>query len=129
MYRFLLSRQWVILTLVGLVLIPAMIELGFWQLHRHEKRVARNDQIAEALDARPVPAERLTSPGRDVPHSAVYRRVTAKGTYDTKHEVVVGGGRPPPPDQGVHGPTPPGRTPTPQLHVNPPAGKATPPPP
>ncbi|MEI5099834.1 SURF1 family protein [Streptomyces sp. PmtG] len=89
MYRFLLSRQWVILTLIGIVLIPVMIELGFWQLHRHEKRVARNEQIAEALDARPVPAERLTSPGRELPSSAVYRRVTAKGTYDTKHEVVV----------------------------------------
>ncbi|MFE0058133.1 SURF1 family cytochrome oxidase biogenesis protein, partial [Streptomyces sp. NPDC059003] len=117
MYRFLLSRQWVILTLVGLVLIPAMIELGFWQLHRHEKRVARNDQIAEALDARPVPAERLTSPGRDVPHSAVYRRVTAKGTYDTKHE-VVGGGRPPAPDQvGVDHQTPHVRTTTQVLNI------------
>ncbi|QIB46567.1 SURF1 family cytochrome oxidase biogenesis protein [Streptomyces aureoverticillatus] len=89
MYRFLLTRQWVILTLIGLVLIPVMIELGFWQLHRHENRVARNERIGKALDAPPVPAERLTSPGREVPDSAVYRAVTAKGTYDAKHEVVV----------------------------------------
>ncbi len=88
-YRFLLSRQWVILTLIGIVLIPVMIELGFWQLHRHEARVARNDKIARVIDAEPVPAERLTAPGREVPDSAVYRRVTAEGTYDTKHEVVV----------------------------------------
>ncbi|WP_030571359.1 SURF1 family cytochrome oxidase biogenesis protein [Streptomyces aureocirculatus] len=89
MYRFLLTRQWVILTLIGLVLIPVMIELGFWQLHRHERRVAHNAKIGRALDAAPVPAERLTSPGRDVPDDAVYRRVTARGTYDPEHEVVV----------------------------------------
>ncbi|MVO86824.1 SURF1 family protein [Streptomyces sp. p1417] len=89
MYRFLLTRQWVILTLIGLVLIPVMIELGFWQLHRHERRVAHNAKIGRALDAPPVPAERLTAPGRDVPDSAVYRRVTARGSYDPRHEVVV----------------------------------------
>ncbi|GHH73587.1 SURF1-like protein [Streptomyces sulfonofaciens] len=89
MYRFLLSRQWVILTLIALVLIPVMIRLGFWQLHRHEHRVAQNKLIADALAGPPVPAERLTSPGHAVAHSELYRRVTATGTFDTGHEVVV----------------------------------------
>ncbi|MFE0176990.1 SURF1 family protein [Streptomyces sp. NPDC059002] len=89
MYRFLLSRQWVILTLVALVLIPVMVELGFWQLHRHEHRVAQNQRVTDALAADPVPAEKLTSPGHEVPKSDLYRRVSAKGTFDTKHEVVV----------------------------------------
>ncbi|MFJ6567339.1 SURF1 family protein [Streptomyces sp. NPDC091292] len=89
MYRFLLSRQWVILTLLTLVLIPTMVELGFWQLHRHEHRVAHNKLISDALAAPPVPAERLTSPGHAVTDAERYRRVTAKGTYDTAHEVVV----------------------------------------
>ena len=40
-YRFLLSRQWVILTLVALLLIPTMIRLGIWQMHRYEERTAR----------------------------------------------------------------------------------------
>lgn len=62
MYRFLLSRQWVILTLIALVLIPTMIELGFWQLHRHEHKVALNKVIGDSLAAKPVPAESLTSP-------------------------------------------------------------------
>lgn len=88
-YRFLLTRQWVILTLIGLVLIPTMIELGFWQLHRHEHRVAQNAEISKALDAKPVPAERLTSPGHSIADSERYRRVSAHGTYDTKDEVVV----------------------------------------
>ncbi|MCX4583052.1 SURF1 family protein [Streptomyces sp. NBC_01481] len=89
MYRFLLSRQWVILTLIGLVLIPTMIELGFWQLHRHQHRVAQNTLIAKNLRAKPVPVTELTSPGHTVPSADYWRRVTATGTFDTAHEVVV----------------------------------------
>lgn len=89
MYRFLLTRQWVIVTIIALLLIPAMVELGFWQLHRHEHRVAQNKLISDALGAEPVPVEQLTSPGHTVPQGDVWRRVTATGTYDTEHEVVV----------------------------------------
>ncbi|MEU8761642.1 SURF1 family protein [Streptomyces sp. NPDC048659] len=89
MYRFLLSRQWVILTLVALVLIPTMIELGFWQFHRHERRVAQNALIEDNLRARAVPVEELTSPGHTVPRADYWRQVTATGTFDTAHEVVV----------------------------------------
>lgn len=89
MYRFLLSRQWVILTLVALLLMPVMVKLGFWQLHRHERRVASNHLIADNLAAKPVPVESLTAPGADVPKREVYRTVTATGRYDTAHEVVA----------------------------------------
>ncbi|NBM14793.1 SURF1 family protein [Streptomyces sp. GC420] len=89
MYRFLLSRQWVILTLVCLGLIPTMVELGFWQFHRHENRVERNQRIADALTADPVPVQRLTSPGHEVPDEDRWHPVTATGTFDGEHEVVV----------------------------------------
>ncbi|WP_053642117.1 MULTISPECIES: SURF1 family protein [unclassified Streptomyces] len=89
MYRFLLSRQWVILTLIALVLVPTMIELGFWQFHRHERRVAQNALIADSVAAEPVPVEELTSPGHTVPRADYWRPVTATGTFDTAHEVVV----------------------------------------
>ncbi|WP_369200985.1 SURF1 family protein [Streptomyces sp. PU-14G] len=89
MYRFLLSRQWVILTLLGLVLIPTMIKLGFWQLHRHESRVARNEEVAASLAAPTVPVGRLTGVGREPADDEKFRTVTARGTYDTAHEVVV----------------------------------------
>lgn len=89
MYRFLLSRQWVILTLLGLVLIPVMIELGFWQFHRHQHRVAQNQLISDNLAAKPVPVTDLTAPGERLPRGDMWRRVTATGTYDTEHEVVV----------------------------------------
>ncbi|MEV1047420.1 SURF1 family protein [Streptomyces sp. NPDC049916] len=89
MYRFLLTRQWVILTLLGLVLIPTMIELGFWQFHRHEHRVAQNGLISRNLEAQPVPVADLTSPGHTVPREDYWRAVSATGTFDTEHEVVV----------------------------------------
>ncbi|MGI5351526.1 SURF1 family protein [Streptomyces sp. CA-250714] len=89
MYRFLLSRQWVILTLLGLVLIPTMIELGFWQLHRHENRVARNEEVAASLAAPTVPVTELTGKGREPADDDKFRTVTARGTFDTAHEVVV----------------------------------------
>jgi len=88
-YRFLLSRQWVILTLVGLVLIPVMIKLGYWQLHRHQHKVAQNALIARSLADDPVPVTTLAAPGRELPRRDMWRTVTATGTYDTAHEVVV----------------------------------------
>ncbi|MFD7879694.1 SURF1 family protein [Streptomyces sp. NPDC059766] len=89
MYRFLLSRQWVIVTLVAIALIPTMIELGIWQMHRYEMRSARNQLVSDALTAEPVPVERLTSPGHGVTSAERYRTVTATGTFDTSREVVV----------------------------------------
>ncbi len=88
-YRFLLTRQWLILALLALVLIPTMVELGFWQLHRHEHKVAQNALISRNLKAAPVPVASLTAPGHTVPRSDYWRTVTATGTYDTAHQVVV----------------------------------------
>jgi cytochrome oxidase assembly protein ShyY1 len=88
-YRFLLSRRWVITTLIALLLVPVMIRLGFWQLHRHEARVARNNLIAGNLSAEPVPIGSLTAPGRVIPKSLTWRAVDAAGRYDAAHEFVV----------------------------------------
>ncbi|GAB2623439.1 SURF1 family protein [Streptomyces capparidis] len=88
-YRFLLSPRWLLLTLLALVLIPAMAELGFWQYHRHEARVERNHEISDAMDREPVPVGEVTAPGRQVRDGDVYRRVTATGRYDTAHELVA----------------------------------------
>src|SRR3954465_14493084 len=88
-YRFLLTRQWVILTLLALVLIPTMIRLGIWQMHRHDERAARNQLVTDALAAKPVPVQELTSPGHTVTSAERYHAVTATGRFDTGHEVVV----------------------------------------
>ncbi|MGW2251227.1 SURF1 family cytochrome oxidase biogenesis protein [Kitasatospora sp. NPDC001660] len=90
MYRFLLTRQWLITMLIALLLIPTTIKLGFWQLHRHEARVARNELIAKALTAKPEPFDSLSpAPGFAVPTDLVWHAVTATGQYDPAHEFVV----------------------------------------
>ncbi|WP_328934528.1 MULTISPECIES: SURF1 family protein [unclassified Streptomyces] len=89
MYRFLMSRQWVILALITLLLIPTMIRLGIWQMHRYEMRSARNQLVTDALHAKPVPVETISSPGHAVTRKEKYRTVTATGTFETSKEVVV----------------------------------------
>ncbi|MFI6445315.1 SURF1 family protein [Kitasatospora sp. NPDC050543] len=89
MYRFLLSRRWLITLLIAVLLIPTTIRLGFWQLHRHESRVARNELIARALTAQPVAFDSLSAPGFAVPGDLTWRAVTATGEYDAAHEFVV----------------------------------------
>lgn len=84
-----MSRQWVILTLISLLLIPTMIRLGIWQMHRYEMRTARNQLVSDALSAKPLPVEGLTSPGHTVTGRERYRTVTATGTFDTADQVVV----------------------------------------
>ncbi|MFE7559724.1 SURF1 family protein [Kitasatospora sp. NPDC057500] len=90
MYRFLLSRRWLIALLIALLLIPTTIRLGFWQLHRHEARVDRNELVARSLAAEPVPYDTLSAaPGSAVPKDLTWRPVTAAGEYDPVHEFVV----------------------------------------
>jgi cytochrome oxidase assembly protein ShyY1 len=88
-YRFLLSRQWVILTLVALGLIPTMVWLGFWQLHRHEQRVERNDLIAGSLDSPKVAMTELTEVGGEPDPDDRYRPVTATGEYRVADQVLA----------------------------------------
>jgi cytochrome oxidase assembly protein ShyY1 len=88
-YRFLLSRQWVVFTLIGLVLMPVMVKLGIWQMHRHEQEDANNALIRQSLAAPTVPVEKLTAPGARVASHDNFRSVTATGRYDTAHQVVV----------------------------------------
>ncbi|MBB5126950.1 SURF1 family cytochrome oxidase biogenesis protein [Streptomyces griseoloalbus] len=89
MHRFLLSRQWVIITLVALLLVPTMIRLGIWQMDRYGERSARNQLVTDALAAEPVPVERLAAPGHAVTRDERYRTVTARGHFVTDDEVVV----------------------------------------
>ncbi len=89
MYRFLLTRQWVILTLVGLLLMPVMVRLGVWQMHRHETENATVARINAAVAAPAVPVRRLDSPHARLAAGTDFRTVTATGRYDSAHEVVV----------------------------------------
>ncbi|WP_035797524.1 SURF1 family cytochrome oxidase biogenesis protein [Kitasatospora mediocidica] len=89
MFRILLTRRWVTLTLVFLALIPAMSWLGLWQFHRYQQTNRQNGSIAASLAAPPVAMDVISKPGGTVPVDLTYRTVTATGHYDTAHEFVI----------------------------------------
>ena len=89
MRTILLTRRWVILTLVFFVLIPVMYWLGTWQFHRYQQTNQSNQVISANLSAKAVPMESVSAPGRAVPASETYRAVTATGHYDPAHQFVV----------------------------------------
>ena len=89
MYRFLLSRRWLGVWAALLVVVPAFILLGRWQLDRFDHRVNANRLIRANLAAAPVPVERLAPPGAVVPKAEVWRRVSAVGEYDEGRQRLV----------------------------------------
>jgi surfeit locus 1 family protein len=88
--RFLLRPRW--LAGLGLVVLVAVTftRLGVWQLHRLDERRAYEALVASRLAAAPVPLEDVLAGGGDA-DAMRYRRVTASGTYDTAHEVILYG--------------------------------------
>ncbi|MEU7829922.1 SURF1 family protein [Nonomuraea sp. NPDC049129] len=87
MYRFLLTPRWISLHIVVLLVIPAFVFLGRWQFGRFEERSANSTQVTANLAAGPVPVETLM--GKGAREADRFRTVTASGSYDTSHALVV----------------------------------------
>jgi cytochrome oxidase assembly protein ShyY1 len=89
-YRFLLTRRWLGLTAVLLLLAtPMCLTFGRWQLDRYQQRSAANETLRRNLAAEPVPVAALTSPAADVPQEQRGRRARASGRYDPARELLV----------------------------------------
>ncbi|MFC4784949.1 SURF1 family cytochrome oxidase biogenesis protein [Nocardioides sp. MAHUQ-72] len=87
--RFLLSRRWLLFTLVVVLLAYATWWLGEWQFHRLADRKDAN-AIIRANEARdPAPVADVLAPDRPVDEQDEWRVVTATGTYDEADTVVV----------------------------------------
>ena len=89
MYRFLLTRRWLGLLAVALLVAATCVQLGRWQLHRLEARHANNDLISRNASAGPVPVAELLGVDRGPAESRQYARVRATGRYDTAHRLLV----------------------------------------
>lgn len=89
--RFLLRPRWLLSHLLVVVLVVAMVNLGFWQLRRLDQRRDRN-QLIETHQSDPVVAvdELLaTADGVDAVEAVRFRRVTARGSYDAAATIEV----------------------------------------
>ncbi|MFN8077885.1 MAG: SURF1 family protein [Kineosporiaceae bacterium] len=71
------------LLVLGLLVIALFVQLGRWQWHRHEAKVAVRDLVRAHYDAAPVPVADLLAPGTTpVDRSTEWRPVRATGRYD-----------------------------------------------
>lgn len=89
MYRFLLSRRWVALGVVAVVVAAVCAQLGRWQLDRLGERRAENAIVESNLDAVPVPLPQLSPVGAPLPDDVEWRQVRLSGTYDTGAAILV----------------------------------------
>ncbi len=91
--RFLLSPRWIALLVFALVVAGVCIRLGIWQLDRLEQRRALNANVERGLAAEPAPIDEVlppSDPTQDL-DALAYRRVTADGTFDPQHELLLFG--------------------------------------
>lgn len=84
--RGLLSPGWIASHLFVAAMVILMVNLGFWQLRRHDERRAANAETAAALARDPVDLAGLLSTG-DLPPD--YTAVTATGRYVEGTEVLI----------------------------------------
>ena len=80
---------WIALTLLVVLLCVTFTELGLWQLRRHDERAAANKILEANLASAPVEVADLLSPEAPLPSADEWRLVTATGTYDADHELLV----------------------------------------
>ncbi|MFE7298317.1 SURF1 family protein [Streptomyces sp. NPDC057579] len=91
MYRFLLTPRWWGINVFAVLAIPFCIFMGSWQLSRFDARVASHQQqenrSADAKAAAPRPLASLLP----VDQVTSGRQASARGRYDTEHQLLVPG--------------------------------------
>lgn len=87
--RFLFSRRWVLFAVAVVVLAWGASLLGQWQFHRLDDRRAENTLVRDNLDRPPVPVADVLAVGRPAAARDEWRKVTAHGTWDDEHTIVV----------------------------------------
>lgn len=93
MYSFLRRPIWILSHVLILMLVVAMIGLGFWQRSRWQEESAEREALTTTARARAVPLDDVVpdvdaDPG-EIPESDRYRRVEVSGVYDIDREVAI----------------------------------------
>lgn len=84
--RAMFSRKWILTTLLVFAGAALCARLGIWQLDRLHQRRAANAQYESAVAMPPL--ELVGATTEDLT-AEEYRAVTARGTYDFEHQVVL----------------------------------------
>ncbi len=85
-YGFTRQPRWLVGHIVALAAIVLFVNLGMWQLRRHDEFAARDALLEERIAAEPLTVDAA----RRMPVDEVdLHRVTATGTYDLSGEIVL----------------------------------------
>lgn len=84
-----MSARWLGFALFVILLAALCTRLGFWQLHKLDLRLDRNDTISRHFSTDPVDLETALPDGTDVDRTNEWTRVTAAGTYDLDNQLTV----------------------------------------
>lgn len=86
-FPHMLSRRWILTTLLVIAACGVMVRLGIWQLDRLEKRRAFNTRV---LEQQAAPQFELDQATFDLDlYEMEYRAVRVQGVYDHSQEVVL----------------------------------------
>ena len=83
------APRWIGLTVFVVVLVVVFVLLGRWQLHRAHAQNEADQAKAAAQAAAAVGPDALLVPGATLPAADEWRAVTATGTYDAAHQLLV----------------------------------------
>lgn len=91
MYRFLAKPRWIAFTVLVVVLVVVMVNLGLWQLRRHDERRAANAELRSRQEQPAVALDELVTPETPLSttEQVLWRTATVRGTYDPAHQVLV----------------------------------------
>jgi cytochrome oxidase assembly protein ShyY1 len=81
--------SWVAFTAFVVLASVGFYELGVWQLHRHTHQNRIDAELRRSKALAPVPVASLLSAGVPPAQATQWRRVTATGTYDASHQLLV----------------------------------------
>jgi len=70
-------------TLFAVALLPCLLGLGVWQLHRAEQKRVALAEFEQRREAEPIALAELG------PDPALYTRVAARGRYDNEHSFLL----------------------------------------
>lgn len=88
-YRFLLTRRWLVLAVIAVLVASGCVRLGLWQLSRHADRQADNDIVETNVDKTPVPIADAVPIGDSPGDPQQWRRVSLSGRYDPAATLLV----------------------------------------
>ena len=88
MYRFAFRPLWIVSHVFVAALIVLCLNLGFWQLHRHDERADQNAQVVARSEAPVAEFGELVS-GVDGPESLRYRPVQVEGEYLSGADLLI----------------------------------------